>query len=85
MKLSRRKCELFYNSYVRGFLNYGSSIWACIPDNVQEKIHIMDRKGLRIVIGALPKTTNESLIKESTFMDSKNLGLRSIAKQGIRV
>ena len=84
MKLSRRKCELFYNSYVRGFLNYGSSIWACIPDNVQEKIHIMDRKGLRIVIGALPKTTNESLIKESTLMDSKNLGLRSIAKQGIR-
>jgi hypothetical protein len=84
MKLSRQKCELFYTSYVRGYMNYGSSIWACIPEKVQEKIHIMDRKGLRIVTGALPKTPNSDLYSESPLIDSMSLGLRSIAKQGIR-
>jgi hypothetical protein len=84
MKLSRQKCEVFYNSYVRGYMNYGSIIWSCIPEKVQEKIHIMDRKGLRIITGALPKTSNVALYSESSLIDSMSLGLRSIAKQGIR-
>ena len=84
MHLSRQKIELFYNSYVRGFLNYASSIWMCLPVKLKEQISIADRKGIRLCTGALPKTSTNNLNRESTMLSLNHLGSRGIALHGVR-
>lgn len=84
MHLSRQKIELFYNSYVRGFLNYASSIWMNLPSKLKEQISIADRKGLRLCTGAVPRTSTTNLHRESTMLPLGVLGSRGVALHGVR-
>lgn len=84
MHLNRQKIELFYNSYVRGYLNYASSIWMSLPATLLEKIIVMDRKGLRLCTGALPRTPLTELHAESSLLPLEQLGKRGIALHGVR-
>jgi hypothetical protein len=84
MKLKRRNIEIFYNGYVRGFMKYGSQIWSTFPYSVIQRLEIVDRKGIRMCCGALPRTSNVSLELESNLPSFSFITLKSQVKQGVR-
>jgi hypothetical protein len=85
VKLSRENIEKFYQGYVRGFLQYGSTIWSTFSNDQISKIESADRKGLRLCIGALLKTRNDFIEEESTLCSLKNLSQRAQLRLGCRV
>jgi hypothetical protein len=68
VQLGRDLIEKFYQGYVRGFINYGSSTWQCLPESLIEKIEIADRKGMRLCCGALLRTKTTDLQTESKII-----------------
>jgi hypothetical protein len=84
MKLQRRNIETFYSGYVRGYIKYGSQIWSTLPSSLIEKLTIIDRKGLRMCVGALPRTPNSAIETESYLPSLSYIALKSQVKQGIR-
>ena len=68
-KLGRAKMEKLYQGYVRGFMNYGCLVWSHGPKKQVEMILAADRNGLRMCTGALLRTSNLSLLAESTIED----------------
>lgn len=86
VKLSRRAMETFYNGYVRGYIQYGSSIMqAVLSPRLKEKIEVCDRRGLRMCVGALPRTSNVRLAEESTLEPLSTLLERSVLRTGVRL
>lgn len=85
VKLSRENIEKFYQGYVRGFLQYGSTIWSTFSPEQISKIESADRKGLRLCIGALLKTRNDLIEEESTLCSLKTLSQRAQLRLGCRV
>ena len=85
VKLSRENIEKFYQGYVRGFIQYGSTIWSTFSKDQISKIESADRKGLRLCIGALLKTRNEFIEEESSLCPLNILSHRSQLRLGCRV
>jgi hypothetical protein len=84
LKLQRKTIEMFYSQYVRGYLHYGMSIWSTLPPHIIEKIHILDRKGMRMCVGALQRTSTDALINESNIPNLDALRQKSVLNQGLR-
>jgi hypothetical protein len=85
VKLCRENIEKFYQGYVRGYLQYGSAIWSTFNAEQIKKIEIIDRKGLSLCIGALIRTRNEEIEKESTLPSLEYVWKRSQLRLGCRV
>ena len=66
-KLGRKQIETFYRGYVRGYLNYGCTIWSTGRKDDVESILVSDRKGMRMCCGALLRTPTVALNEESNI------------------
>ena len=84
MQCSRRNAEQLYQAYIRGFLNYGMSIWSNCSKKNLKRIIAADNAGLRCIVGILKRTSNEKLYKESTLCSLeqiiKNTNLRYVGR-----
>lgn len=64
--LNRIVMERLYVGYVRGFLNYGASVWWFSASSANiELINGVDRRGLRMCVSAFPLTKTEDVLVES--------------------
>ena len=83
MKVGRFALEIIYVAYVRGFANYGRSVWSRTK-TLLDKVDCVDRRGLELVCGLLSRSPTESLYRESSLQQfSVNVhrnALRSFAR-----
>jgi hypothetical protein len=85
VKLSRKNIEKFYQGYVRGYLQYSSVLWNIFSSEQMKKIEAADRKGLSLCIGALLRTRNEEIERESTLQPLSIISKRAQLRLGCRI
>src|SRR5271156_12170 len=54
-----------YRGYVRSLLDYGASAMNHIADSTRAKLEVIENKGLRLILGALPATATVALQAEA--------------------
>jgi len=68
------------------YIQYGASIIeGTVPKRLKEKIVNCDRRGLRMCIGALPRTSNLAIREESSLEPLETLLKRSVLRTGVRL
>jgi hypothetical protein len=85
VKLSRENIEKFYQGYVRGYLQYSSTLWNIFSPEQMKKIEAADRKGLSLCIGALLRTKNDEIERESTLQSLSIISQRAQLRLGCRI